>query len=75
MRKESFIFPEKASKIVPYPQSTGSKRGGMAMTARERMLAIRILEKIGKNPEYAALFQLEIPQWAKNKNQEDDNNV
>lgn len=45
------------------------------MTARERMLAIRILEKIGKNPEYAALFQLEIPQWAKNKNQEDDNNV
>lgn len=45
------------------------------MTARERILAIRLLEKQEKNPEYASWIGIQVNMINKNTKQKEDKNV
>ena len=42
------------------------------MTARERVLMIRLMEKLEKHPAYAMLLGLEAPGVVKNQNTKKD---
>ena len=45
------------------------------MTARERILAIRLLEKQEKNPEYANRIGIQVNMIKKDPNKKEDKNV
>ena len=45
------------------------------MTARERILAIRLLEKQEKNPEYASRIGIQVNMIKKDPKQKEDKNV
>ncbi|MDO4673449.1 MAG: hypothetical protein Q4A76_11100 [Porphyromonadaceae bacterium] len=61
---------------MPYPpDGTYKRKGRLSMGAAMRLRWIRLLDKIRRYPECAERLGLEIPQWAKNQNQEDDRYV
>ena len=49
-----------------------SSEGVMCLTARERILMIRLMEKLEKHPTYAKLLGIEATEKAVNQNMESD---
>ena len=72
MRKPSFILLLTFCKIDAYLKGTRSREGVMCLTARERILMIRLMEKLEKHPTYAMLLGIEATGKAVNQNMESD---
>ena len=72
MRKQSFIQPLFFCKIDAYQRGTRSRKGVMCLTARERVLMIRLMEKLEKHPTYAMLLGIEATGALKNQNRKSD---
>ena len=72
MRKPSFILLLTFCKIDAYQKGTRSREGVMCLTARERVLMIRLMEKLEKHPTYAMLLGIEATEKAVNQNMELD---
>ena len=49
-----------------------SRKDGMCLTARERILMIRLMEKLEEHPTYAMLLGIEATEKAVNQNMESD---
>ena len=72
MRKPSFIPLLTFCKIDAYQKELRSREGVMCLTARERVLMIRLMEKLEKHPTYAKLLGIEATEKAVNQNMESD---
>ena len=72
MRKRPFILLLTFCKIDAYLKGTRSREGVMCLTARERILMIRLMEKLEKHPTYAMLLGIEATGKAVNQNMESD---
>ena len=72
MRKRPFILLLTLCKIDAYLKGTRSREGVMCLTARERILMIRLMEKLEKHPTYAMLLGIEATGKAVNQNMESD---
>ena len=72
MRKPSFILLLTFCKIDAYQKDLRSREGVMCLTARERVLMIRLMEKLEKHPTYAMLLGIEATEKAVNQNMESD---
>ena len=72
MRKPSFILLRLCRKIDAYQKELRSREGVMCLTARERILMIRLMEKLEKHPTYAMLLGIEATEKAVNQNMESD---
>ena len=72
MRKRPFILLLTFCKIDAYLKGTRSREGVMCLTARERILMIRLMEKLEKHPTYAMLLGIEATEKAVNQNMESD---
>ena len=55
-----------------HPRKERSNKGVMWLTARERVLMIRLMEKLEKHPTYAMLLGIEATEKAVNQNMESD---
>lgn len=49
-----------------------SRKDGMCLTARERILIIRLMEKLEKHPAYAKTLGIEATGAVNNQNMESD---
>ncbi len=72
MRTPSFIPLLTICKIDTYQKELCSREGVMCLTARERVLMIRLMEKLEKHPTYAMLLGIEATEKAVNQNMESD---
>ena len=72
MRKPSFILLLTFYKMDAYQKDLRSREGVMCLTARERVLMIRLMEKLEKHPTYAMLLGIEATGKAVNQNMESD---
>ena len=72
MRKRSFIPLCTFCKIDAYQEETRSREGVMCLTARERILMIRLMEKLEKYPTYAKTLGIEATGAVNNQNMESD---
>ena len=72
MRKPSFILLLTFCKIDAYPKELRSREGVMCLTARERVLMIRLMEKLEKHPTYAKTLGIEATGAVNNQNMESD---
>ena len=72
MRKPSFILLRTFCKIDAYQKGTRSREGVMCLTARERVLMIRLMEKLEKHPTYAKTLGIEATGAVNNQNMESD---
>ena len=68
----SFILLLTFCKIDTYQKELRSREGVMCLTARERVLMIRLMEKLEKHPTYAMLLGIEATEKAVNQNMESD---
>ena len=75
MRKPPFILLRLGSKIDAYQKELRSREGGMCLTARERVLMIRLMEKLEKHPTYAKTLGIEATGAVYNQNLESDPEV
>ena len=72
MRKQSFIPIISCRKIDAYQRGTRSDEGVMYLTARERILMIRLMEKLEKHPTYAMLLGIEATGTVNHQNRKND---
>ena len=72
MRKQSFIQLFRCGRINTYHKGTRSEEGVMYLTARERILMIRLMEKLEKHPTYAKTLGIEATGAVNNQNMESD---
>ena len=72
MRKPSFILLLTFCKIDAYQKELRSREGVMCLTARERILMIRLMEKLEKHPTYAVLLGIEAADLEDDQNMESD---
>ena len=72
MRMPSFIPLLTFCKIDAYQKGTRSREGVMCLTARERVLMIRLMEKLEKHPTYAKTLGIEAAGAVNNQNMESD---
>ena len=72
MRKPSFIPLLTFCKIDAYQKELRSREGVMCLTARERVLMIRLMEKLKKHPTYAKTLGIEATGAVNNQNMESD---
>ena len=72
MRKRPFILLLTFCKIDAYLKGTRSREGVMCLTARERILMIRLMEKLKKHPTYAILLGIEATGVVRNQDIEPD---
>ena len=72
MRKPSFILLLTFCKIDAYQKELRSREGVMCLTARERVLMIRLMEKLEKHPTYAMLLGIEATDLEDDQNMESD---
>ena len=72
MRKLSFIPLLSFCKIDAYQKELRSREGVMCLTARERVLMIRLMEKLEKHPTYAVLLGIEATDLQDDQNMESD---
>ena len=68
----SFIPRLTFCKIDAYQKGTSSREGVMCLTARERVLMIRLMEKLEKHPTYAKTLGIEAAGAVNNQNMESD---
>lgn len=66
MRKRSFILPQASGKIEAY------RKGVRKLTPRERILVIRLAEKLEQKPGYAMLLGIEANRARKHPNRKTD---
>lgn len=72
MRKPPFILLLVFCKIDAYQKELRSREGVMCLTARERVLMIRLMEKLEKHPTYAKTLGIEATGAVNNQNMESD---
>ena len=72
MRKPPFIPLPTFCKIDAYQKDLRSRKGVMYLTARERVLMIRLMEKLEKHPTYAKTLGIEATGAVNNQNMESD---
>ena len=72
MRKPSFILLLTFYKMDAYQKDLRSREGVMCLTARERVLMIRLMEKLEKHPTYAKTLGIEATGAVNNQNMESD---
>jgi len=72
LRKPSFILLLTFCKIDAYQKELRSREGVMCLTARERVLMIRLMEKLEKHPTYAMLLGIEATDLADDQNRNKD---
>ena len=72
MRKPSFIPLLTFYKIDAYQKELRSREGVMCLTARERVLMIRLMEKLEKHPTYAKTLGIEATDLEDDQNMESD---
>ena len=72
MRQRSFI-PLFLYDIMGSYQKGPRSKGVMRMTTRERILMIRLMQKIEKHPKYAMLLGIEATGVVRNQNRKSNN--
>ena len=72
MRKRSFILPLTICKIDVYQKGPNGRKGVMYLTARERILMLRLMEKLEKYPSYAKTLGIEATGAKNNQNIKSD---
>lgn len=74
MRKQSFILLPLCRKIDAYQTVIRSDKGGICLTVRERILMIRLMEKLEKHPAYAKPLGIEATDVVNNQNRKNNPN-
>ena len=72
MRKRSFILPLTICKIDVYRKGPNGRKGVMYLTARERILTLRLMEKVEKYPAFAKTLGIEATGAKNNQNIKSD---
>ena len=72
MRKPPFILLLTFCKIDAYQKGTRSREGVICLTARERILMIRLMEKMEKHHTYAKTLGIEATGAVNNQNMESE---
>ena len=75
--KTECIFRTKCHSVLQFVElsySQGKHKGVLHMNPRQRMLAIKLTEKLAKNPEYARTIGVEITNTKKEAESDENRN-